>query len=399
MLSDSSRDMARNNYSMTLPKHSVEFVTDRDRLTEVALELQSEPTIALDLETDGLHHYPERVCLLQIASADKIFLIDTISTVDLELLRAVLASENVTKVFHGCDNDIRNLYKYWGLTVCSLFDTRVAAQYMGVTQFGLDSLITQFLGKTIEKSKSVQRSNWGYRPLPERSLEYAADDVAYLFDLHFALKQKLEAMNRSAWVQEECLRLQDVRYRQTETDTAFLGVKGSHRLDSRGLAVLKCLYDLRETESLRRARPPFQVLLDETLSALAATPDIDVFVSSDFENLSDGFKSDIDKALEAGKQAEPIVRPPLKRIRLDSGYAERLHQLKQWRRTIGEGLGLDPAIIWQMGSLEKIAKNPEKAAEEMRSPGVRAWQREEFGASLEKHLQQSNTTENQSVTL
>lgn len=384
---------------MTLLKHSIEFVTEFSRLTEVARELGSEPTIALDLETDGLHHYPERVCLVQIASSEKIFLIDTISTVDLSPLQPVLASEEITKVFHACDNDIRNLYKHWGLTVCGLFDTRVAAQYMGVAQFGLDSLITQFLGKTIEKSKSVQRSNWGYRPLPEKSLEYAADDVRYLFDLHFALKQKLDSMSRAAWVHEECLRLQDARYRQVETETAFLGVKGSHHLDSRALAVLKYLFELREAESLRRARPPFQVISDESLAALAAAPDIDTFESPEYENLSYSFKSDIKKAIEAGKQAEPVIRPPVKRIRPDPGYAERLQQLKQWRRGIGEGLGLDPAIIWPMASLERLAKNPEALAEELGASEVRTWQREEFGASLEKHLLQSNGAENQSAPL
>ncbi len=384
---------------MTLLKHTVEFVTGRSRLAEVAQELRAEPTIAMDVETDGLHHYPERVCLVQIASADKIFLIDTISAVDLSSLHPVLASDSIAKVFHGCDNDIRNLYKHWGLTISGLFDTRVAAQYMGVTQFGLDSLITQFLGKTIEKSKSVQRSNWGYRPLPERSLEYAADDVRYLFDLHFALKEKLEVSGRSSWVREECLRLQDVRYKQVEVETLFLGVKASHHLDSKGLAVLKCLYDLREAEALRRAKPPFQVLSDETLSALAAAPDTDVFAAPEFESLNHAFKTELAKAIDAGKRAEPIARPPIKRIRIDPGYAERLHQLKQWRRTVGEGLSLDPAIIWPMNSLERIAKDPETLGDEMQAPEVRAWQREQFGASLEKHVAQSKTTESPSAPL
>lgn len=384
---------------MTLLKHSVEFVTEQSRLSEISQELCSAQTIALDLETDGLHHYPERVCLVQIASAEKIFLIDVIDAADLSPLRPILASKNLTKVFHGCDNDIRNLYKHWNLTVSGLFDTRVAAQYMGVTQFGLDALISQFLGKTIEKNKSVQRSNWGYRPLPEKSLEYAADDVRYLFDLHFELKQKMESMGRSAWVREECIRLQDVRFRQVDTEAAFMGAKGSHRLDSRGLAVLKCLFDLREAEALRRARPPFHVISEEGLVAIASTPDIDIFESPDFENLSDTFKSAIEKAIEEGKRAEPIVRPLVKRFRLDPGYAERLHQLKQWRRVTGEGLGLDPAIIWPMGSLERIAKSPETLPEEMHSFEVRAWQRNEFAASLERHLAQPALIETQSVAI
>ncbi len=384
---------------MTLLKHSVEFVTEQSRLSEISQELSSEPTIALDLETDGLHHYPERVCLVQIASTDKIFLIDPLNATDLTPLRSVLASQDITKVFHGCDNDIRNLYKYWNLTVNGLFDTRVAAQYMGVTQFGLDALITQFLGKTIEKSKSVQRSNWGYRPLPEKSLEYAADDVRYLFDLHFELKQKMESMGRTQWIHEECSRLQDVRYKQVDTEAIFLGAKGSHKLDGRSLAILKCLWDLRETEALRRARPPFHVISEESLVAIASTPDIDIFESPDFENLSESFKSGIEKAIDDGKHAEPVTRPPFKRIRIDPGYAERLHQLKQWRRVTGEALGLDPAVIWPMASLERIAKSPEIISEEMQSLDVRAWQREQFGASLEKHLSEPKVLEGQPSVL
>ncbi len=384
---------------MTLLKHSVEFVTEQSRLSEISIELSSAQTLALDLETDGLHHYPERVCLIQIASAEKIFLIDPLNAADLSPLRSVLASENITKVFHGCDNDIRNLYKYWNLTVSGLFDTRVAAQYMGVVQFGLDALITQFLGKTIEKSKSVQRSNWGFRPLPEKSLEYAADDVRYLFDLHLELKQKMESIGRSAWIREECLRLQDARFKQVDTDAAFLGAKGAHKLDGRGLAILKCLWDLRESEALRRARPPFHVISEEALVAIASTPDIDIFESPDFENLSDSFKSGIEKAIEDGKRTEPVVRPPVKRIRLDPGYAERLHQLKQWRRVTGESLGLDPAIIWPMASLERIARNPETLPEEMQSAEVRAWQRSEFGASIEKHLREPKMLETQTAPL
>ncbi|MCE2469478.1 MAG: ribonuclease D, partial [Dehalococcoidia bacterium] len=110
------------------------------QLADAVLTLTAARRIAVDTESDSRHRYPERVCLVQLAGAERVYLIDPLRVPDLIPLRPLLESSRVEKVLHGADYDLRGLNRDWGLTAVNLFDTYVAARLVGIEQVGLGAL-------------------------------------------------------------------------------------------------------------------------------------------------------------------------------------------------------------------------------------------------------------------
>jgi len=347
-------------------------------------------TIALDTESNSLHHYPEQLCLIQIASLHKVYIIDTISLYDLTPLRDVLADVSIKKVAHAADYDIRSLDRHCGLHIHNLFDTSIAARFTGITRLGLAALTRDLLGITINKSKRLQRADWGRRPLSAEALEYAANDVRYLIAIRGILDQRLQTLGRAAWVAEECTRIEEVRYTTPNLETAYLSVKGAKYLDGRGLAVLQSLFLFREEEARRQHRPLFMVLPDATLIFLATSPEAAL---SEVPGLGQTglkrFGQGLQQALRNGITAPPIHRPrPIKAVRASEEQVQRLSHLKKWRTSLGSSLSLDPSLLWPLTSLERLAKAPDTLSVELTSDNIRHWQRDVVASFLQACLSQ-----------
>jgi len=372
--------------SLPLP---VEIVSRPAQLGVVARGLVGLPAIALDTESNSFHHYPEQLCLIQIASRYKVYIIDTISLHDLAPLKDVLADVSIKKVIHAADNDIRSLDRHCGLHIHNLFDTSIAARFTGITQFGLATLTKDLLGITINKSKRLQRADWGRRPLSSEILDYAATDVRHLLAMREILDQRLRSLGRIAWVTEECARIEEVRYATPNLETAYLSVKGGKDLDGRGLAVLQSLFLFREEEARHQHRPPFMVLPDSTLIFLAASPEAAL---SEVPGLGQTglkrFGQGLQQALRNGKTAPPIHRPsPIKVVYASEEQIQRLSRLKEWRISLGTSLSLDPSLLWPLTSLGRLAKAPDTISVELTSDDIRHWQRDVVASSLQACLE------------
>jgi len=372
--------------SLPLP---VEIVNRPAQLDAVARKLVSLHAIALDTESNSFHHYPEQLCLIQIASHHNVYVIDTISLENLTPLRDVLSNVSIKKIIHGADYDIRSLDRHYGLHINNLFDTSIAARFTGITQFGLAALTKDLLGITINKSKRLQRTDWGRRPLSAEALEYAATDVRYLFTLREILDKRLQSLGRAAWVDEECARIKDVRYTSPNMETAYLSIKGAKDLDGRGLAVLQSLFIFREAESRRQHKPPFFVLPNATLIFLANNPKSAL---SEVPGLGQTglkrFGPDLQQALHNGMTSPPIRRPQnVRAIRASKEQAHRLIHLKEWRKRFGSSLSLDPSHLWPLTSLERLARAPNTLSDELISEDIRHWQRDVVADSLQACLE------------
>ncbi len=345
--------------------------------------------IALDTESNSFHYYPEQLCLIQIASRYKIYIIDTIALHDLAPLRDILADVSINKVIHGADYDIRSLDRHYGLHIHNLFDTSIAARFIGITQFGLAALIRDLLDITINKSKRLQRANWGRRPLSAEALEYAATDVRHLLALREILDQRLRTLGRATWVAEECAGVEEVRYTIPNLETAYLSVKKAKDLDGRGLAVLQSLLLFREEEARRQHRPPFMVLPDATLIFLAASPEAAL---SEVPGLGQTglkrFGQSLQRALHNGINSPPIHRPrPIKVVRASEEQTQRLSRLKEWRASLGASLSLDPSLLWPLTSLKRLAKAPDTLRAELTSDDIRHWQSDVVAPSLQAYME------------
>jgi len=133
------------------------MIEKRPDLRRVAKDLQRGGIIGVDLEADSMFHYQEKVCLVQMAANDRTFLIDPLALKDLSPLAPIFADPGVTKVFHGADYDIRSLYRDFGIEVRSLFDTQIAARFLGFRKTSLASVLKDLSGLVIEKKYQKKR--------------------------------------------------------------------------------------------------------------------------------------------------------------------------------------------------------------------------------------------------
>ncbi|MFC2021964.1 HRDC domain-containing protein [Chloroflexota bacterium] len=283
----------------------------------------------------------------------------------------------------------RCLDRHGGLHIHNLFDTSIAARFTGITQLGLAALTRDLLGIAINKSKRLQRTDWGRRPLSAETLEYAATDVRHLFALREILDQRLRILGRATWVAEECTRIEEVRYTAPNLETAYLSIKGAKDLDGRGLAILQSLFLFREEEARRQHRPPFFILPDATLIFLATSPQADLSEVSGLGHTGlKRFGQDLQQALHNGITAPPIHRPhPIKAERATEEQVQRLSRLKEWRKSLGSSLSLDPSLLWRLTSLERLAKAPDTLGVELTSENIRHWQRDVIAPSLQACLE------------
>jgi len=385
MYETESRGVSLLTSSLPLP---VEIVSRPAQLDVAVQEIAESRAIVLDTESNSFHHYPEQICIVQIATCHKVYIIDTISLKALDPLKEVLIDDSIKKVIHGADYDVRSLDRHYGFRIRNLFDTSIAARFIGITQFGLAALTRDLLGIIINKSKRLQLADWGRRPLSAEALEYAATDVRHLLTLREVLDQRLRTLGRTAWVAEECARIEEVRYTTPNLETAYLSVKGAKDLDGHGLAVLQSLFRFREEEARHQHRPPFMILPNASLIFLSTNPEASL---SEVPGLGQTglkrFGQGLQQALHNGITASPVHRPRLiKAVRASKEQIQRLSRLKEWRTSLGSSLSLDPSLLWPLTSLERLAKAPDTLSVELTSDEIRRWQRDVVASSLQACL-------------
>ncbi len=379
---------------MTASLPDPRLITDPEQWRRTAEDLARADRLAVDLEGNGFYRYPERICLVQVRADGHTYLLDPLALADLSGLGERLADPRQEKIFHSCDWDLRVLQRDLGFTVRRIFDTSLAARFLGVQQAGLSNVLKALLGVSLDKPKSLQRQDWTLRPLPAGSLRYAADDVAYLPRLRELLRSELDRRGRWSWVEEEFLRLETVRFSPPLPPAeAFWGVTGSRSLPPRQRTVLRELYVFRDTLARELDRPPFKVMPDETLLALAQDPDPAKAGGLKLVRQS-GREGALREALRRGAEQPGLALPRSEAPRtppLGNRARARLAGLKAWRIQLGQGLGLDPSLLWPLHSLEFLAAHPDRRGEEFRrtrTTDLRAWQAAAFAEDLDRRLEE-----------
>ena len=370
-----------------------EIITSQARWEAVASELAGVAEFSVDTESNNMHAYRGRICLVQLAWNSSICLLDPLAVTDLSSLGSLLGNNTITKLMHGADYDLRCFFREYGFEIKGLFDTEVSARFCGMVAPNLAATLRTYLDVDIPKSRRLQRSNWALRPLTGEAKEYAASDVLHLAPLAGEFRRLLGALGRMDWVQEEFGRMERTAAQATEpVGPAYLRVKGSDRLDPQQLAVLSVLFDYRESEAERVDVPPYRVMGNDTLLHLAREPlstldEAPGMPPQLVRRSGNRIKAEIQRALGGPGLERPVSprrnQPPSKSAQ------RRIQALKLWRTEKGAELGLDPALLWPAASLERLARDPSGWAyegEAVDNADVRTWQRHEFARELREVL-------------
>ncbi|HKY96547.1 MAG TPA: HRDC domain-containing protein, partial [Gemmatimonadaceae bacterium] len=225
--------------------------------------------IAVDTEGASFHRFIDRIYLLQITTRERSAIIDPLPIGMPKKLGDILQDPEVEVVFHDADYDLRLLHQDYGWHVNHIFDTRIAAQLLGIKSFGLAALLEQFF--EVKLDKKHQRADWSLRPLTQGMLDYAAQDTKYLLDLRDELKVRLEKLGRWEWAREEFDRLEGTRWEEDDNSQAFLRIKGARDLTRRELALLRELVPWRDSVAREVDRATFRVMGNEVLLDIART--------------------------------------------------------------------------------------------------------------------------------
>ena len=186
------------------------YIDTRQAADDFLADISGVREIAVDTEGASFHRFIDRIYLLQITTRERSAIIDPLPIGMPEALGDILQDPDVEVVFHDADYDLRLLHQDYGWHVNRIFDTRIAAQLLGIKAFGLAALLEQFFGVKLDKKH--QRADWSLRPLTQGMLDYAAQDTRHLLDLRDELKVKLEKLGRWEWAREEFDRLEGTKW-------------------------------------------------------------------------------------------------------------------------------------------------------------------------------------------
>jgi ribonuclease D len=344
--------------------------------------------IALDTEGASFHRFVDRIYLLQLSTREHTAIIDPLPIGVPKALGALLEDPDVEVVFHDADYDLRLLWQDYGWHVRNIFDTRIAAQLLGLRAFGLAALLEHFFGVKLDKKH--QRADWSMRPLSQAMLDYAAQDTIHLLELRDRLKHDLERAGRWDWAAEEFALLEGTRWEDDDPATGFLRLKGARDLTRRELAILRELVPWRDGVARQQDRATFRVVGNEQLLEIArARPDARDMLAK-IKGMPRGIIEsrghDVLDAVRRGMavpEADLPRFPKTPRWDRDPDLDARVAKLKTVRDAAAARLNMDPGVLCSRDRLEIIARKRPATIDEMREiREVRRWQIETMGREM-----------------
>lgn len=324
-------------------------------------EIDGERVCAIDTEADSLHRYKESLCLIQFTVGKECVLVDPLAIDDLSPLDQYLREATVW--MHGADYDMTMLKREFGHIPPTVFDTQIGARLLGVKQFGLGNLVEHYFD--IVLSKSSQKADWGKRPLSEKMIDYALNDVRYLLDMGDIICSQLKEKGRYEWFTESCEAARTKVDERDDSKDEQWRIGGSGKLDPYGLACLRALWYWRDGEAAAWDRPSFMVApnrqLIEWSLRLAEKKKVDLpphFRSDRVKR----YKEAIEKVATVPKSEWP-TRPIKKRRKRDREFDNKVDELIAQRNSVAAELDIDSSLIISRSVIETLAANEAQPAD------------------------------------
>lgn len=243
-------------------------IENEEDLVKFCEQLKGSPWLAVDTEFERTQTYFPELCLLQVANADIAAIIDPIAIADLDPFFEVLYDKSITKVFHSGHQDLEIFFNLKGSVPTPIFDTQIAAPLLGYAeQIGYAKLVHKLSG--VELGKAFTRSDWKQRPLKQGQLEYAINDVTYLGIAYVQFVEKLEKLNRLAWLEKDFSEMTNPDRYQPDPEHIWKKIREAKKLKGKKLAVLQKLAAWREITARKKNRPRNWLMRDDAIVDMA----------------------------------------------------------------------------------------------------------------------------------
>jgi ribonuclease D len=315
-------------------------------LNALVVQLSEQPAYALDTEFHGERSYWPRLALVQIAWPEGVALIDPFA-VEAGALCALMASPAVM-VAHAADQDLAIIERLCGHPPSSLFDTQVAAGFLGMGTPSLGVLVERVLG--VRLAKGDRLTDWTARPLRDEQKQYAVSDVDHLLALRDALAKSLEQEGRLQWALDECEMRRRRDRARPDLSTAWWKIKGARQLRGRSRGVAQEVAAWRERTAEAIDVPPRFVLSDLALAAAVqraprTREELSGIRGIEGRHLRDGAADEILRAVVAGValDGDDLRLPETERV--DRSLQPAVTVLSAWLAQQADGLRLDPSVL------------------------------------------------------
>ena len=336
------------------------IVDTDEQLDEVVDQLLDTDRYAIDTEFHRERTYYPQLALIQIAWPGDLVLIDPIA-VDPEPLAEVFRSTDVEAVLHACSQDLEVLELVAGAAPSRIFDTQIAAAFVGMRTPSLASLHDQLLGLKLPKANRL--TDWLRRPLEPEQQAYAASDVAHLLEIQDLLIDQLEDNGRLAWADDECELARTKGLSVRKPEEAWLRIKEARSLGARARTAAQQLAAWRERSAQDRNIPVRHVLPDLAIVALAQkapSDPADVGRTRGLERRGVS-KRDAAEIVEVIAEAKDMPPPPTQPRKANGGPDLRpaVTLIAAWMSQYADDMNLDPAMLGSRSDIEEFVRSGE----------------------------------------
>ncbi|KQZ99772.1 ribonuclease D [Mesorhizobium sp. Root157] len=355
-------------------------ITTQGELEAAVKTLEQSDFVTVDTEFIRETTFWPILCLIQMAAPGVTALVDPLAPgLDLKPFFALMANEKVEKVFHAARQDIEIIVHLGDLMPNPVFDTQVAAMVCGFgDSVSYDQLVQKITGARLDKSSRF--TDWKYRPLSQKQLEYALADVTHLIDVYKHLKAELDRENRAHWLNEEMRVLTSRETYDPHPDDAWKRLKMRLRKPQE-LAIVQAVAAWREREARERDVPRGRILKDDAIYEIAQQAPRDAEALARLRSTPKGWDRSssaaallavVNAALSIPKEQMPKLP---KQFQPPEGSNAAAELLKVLLRLIAEKEGVATKVLASSDDIDQIAAQGEAAD----VPALHGWRRAVFG--------------------
>jgi ribonuclease D len=362
------------------------YLTSEKELVDFCNKLKSSPTLAIDTEFVRERTYYHKLGLIQVSNGIYFAAIDPIHISNLEPFLDLVRNKNTVKVFHAARQDLEILHRLCNAEIRPIFDTQIAASVVGWgSQISFAKIVNKVLGKKIDKSETY--TDWCRRPLSERQIEYALDDVRLLFPVYENLKKVLKSLDREEWLQGEFISLEDPEnFKAPNLEKIYTRIKNIRTLAPINFAIICELAQWREKEAQTRNCLAKNIVRDESLLELARKAPIDSEALSCIRGLHiNEIKRSKVKILAAIQRGLSLPFDQIPKIqeseiyRAPPGIEEMLSALVQVR---AEQLKIEPSVLADRKKINSFVKCFEQKLSIEKHSLFCGWRKQAIGNQL-----------------
>ncbi|MFP3906422.1 MAG: ribonuclease D [Acidimicrobiales bacterium] len=332
-------------------------ITDQRDFTALVEVLESQPVIGLDTEFHRERTYFPRIAMLQLSWEDQVTLVDPFE-VDLTPLGRVLDSDTAT-VIHAASQDLEVLLRSCGTVPRELFDTQVAAGFLGMSAPSLSALVEREMGERLPKGDRL--TDWLQRPLTDAQLTYAATDVVHLIEIWRRQRDALAARGRLAWARDEFAALRDRARVSRPPQEAWTRIKEARQLRGSARAIAREIAAWREERAIEVDQPPRFVLADLAVVAIAqgaptTAAQLRAIRGVDDRHTKGELAQQVLDAVKRGREQPPEREPRSAGGDLARHLRPAVSLVSSWVSQLARDEELDTALLATRADLESLLR-------------------------------------------